>query len=140
MDRGAHRDDLVEIDITARLLLEIVGGGLANDRQSRRPADKDDAVEIAHRQIRLLHGLVTDLEGPLDQVLHEQREFRLGDRVFDAKRFSGVVGQNVIDRDVHFVVDRQLFLGVLRGQLELLEGVGIVAGVGAVLGNEVVGQ
>ena len=140
VDRGAHRDDLVRIDVGAGLALEIMRHGLADHRQPGRPAHQDHTVEIAHREVGLLERLVADLEGPQDQVLHEHSELGAGELAREPHRLAVLADQHRRDLDQDFVVDRELLLGVLAGELQLLEGVGIVAGIDLVAADEIVGE
>ena len=54
VDRGAHRDDFVRIDVGPRVLLEVGLHRFPDHRESGRPPDEDHAVEIVHGQVRLL--------------------------------------------------------------------------------------
>ena len=140
MNGGTHRHHLVRVHVALGFLLEVVLDGLPDERQPGRSTDEDDAVEVAHRQIRLLQCLVADLEASHDQVLHQRGEVGPGHGALDRARLAVWSHQDLGDANLDFFLFRQPHLDAFGLGLELLQREGVVAEVDALLGDEFIGQ
>ena len=67
LDGRADRDDLVGVDAVEGRGAEELLDPAPHQRDARRPADQDDLVELAHRQLRDRQRLLADGERALDE-------------------------------------------------------------------------
>src|SRR6266540_1179913 len=139
LDRRADRDDLVWVDALVGLLVEELLHRLDDQRHPRHPADEDDLVDLVRGDLRVLQALAYRPERLVDEVADELLELAARERDDEVLR-SRLVGRD--EREVHLgLLGRaELDLRLLRGLLEALKRLAVVAQVDALVLLELVDE
>ncbi len=90
LNRRAHRDHFVRIDLRRRLFAENFGHGLGDDRRARLPADEDDFVNIGRLQFRIPESFLAGLDRRFDQIPDQLLKFFARQRGVDVFRSGRV--------------------------------------------------
>ena len=125
LDRRAHGDGLIRVDVLARLLAEEVLHRFLDLGHARLAADEDDLADVRHLQARIGNRGAARRNGLFDQVGDER--FELGARQLDVEMLrTRRVRRDVRQVDIGLVRARQLDLRTLGSVLEALQGKRIV--------------
>ncbi|EIL99176.1 putative NAD-specific glutamate dehydrogenase [Rhodanobacter thiooxydans LCS2] len=139
LDRRAHGNGFVRVDVLAWFLAEEVLHRLLHLRHAGLAADQDHVVDVGHAQAGVVQRGAARLDGALDQVFHQR--FQLGAGQLDVEVLrAGRVGRHVRQVNVGLVVGGQLDLGALGGVLQALQRERVLAQVDALLLLELLDQ
>ncbi|EIL95189.1 putative NAD-specific glutamate dehydrogenase [Rhodanobacter spathiphylli B39] len=132
LDRRAHGDGLVRVDVLARFLAEEVLHRFLHLGHAGLTADQDHVVDVGHAQAGVIQRGAARIDGALDQILDQRLELGPGQLDVEVLRTRGV-GRHVRQVHVGLVVRGQLDLGALGGVLQALQRQRVLAQIDALL-------
>ena len=141
LDRRAHGDGFVRVDVLARLLAEELLDLVLHLGHAGHAADQDHVVDLADRDAGVLDRGAAGADRALDQVLDQRFELGAGELDVQVLRARGV-GRDVRQVDVGLGRARELDLRLLGRFLQALQREHVLRQVDALvlleLGNDVV--
>src|SRR5262249_738388 len=120
LDRRAHRDHLVWVDLTRGLTSKDLLDGAFNDRRPRLATDEDHFVNVGRLQFGIFKRRQTRFDRLIDEIFDER--FELFSRKCFIKVFrTACVGSNERQIDGRFSRGRKIALRAFRNFLQTLE-------------------
>ena len=136
LKRRAARDDQVGVDVGKRLATKVLRDHSLQKRYPGRAADEDDVVELCRSKARRFHRVFTDVEAARHERLAHVLELLTRQRVVQVQRSAAIAVSELFDAKLHLRPFGELDLRPLRGRLQPLVGLAILARVVAALLEE----
>src|SRR5450631_2223074 len=114
LNGSADRHDLVGVDVGAQRLFEELLDTALYERNARRAANHEHAVEIVGRQARDAERLATHVEGAIDNGRGHALELAASHRELKIDGLATGTVADLADCHARFAIDRQLMLDDFR--------------------------
>ena len=125
LDRRAHGDDFVRIDLGRRFFAEYLGDRSCDDRRAGLAADQNHFVDVRRLKLGVPQSFLARLDGDSTRSLTSSSNFVAGKCRVDVLR-PGSVRRDEGQADARFVDAGKLAFGPLGGFLQTLKGETVV--------------